>query len=92
VICGFAVDSGNLAYNGLLGLLQRQFVCAELLIHVEVFDGASTFVNAAAPMVVELAAASIIAMARGKQAAYAINGGRRVQRPSICFRSCFAPY
>jgi len=45
VIRGFAVNSDDLAYNGLFGLLPRQFVAAELLERVEVFRGASAFVN-----------------------------------------------
>jgi len=49
VIRGFAVNSDDLAYNGLFGLLPRQFVSAELLERVEVFRGASAFVNGAAP-------------------------------------------
>ncbi len=49
VIRGFAVNSDDLAYNGLYGLLPRQFVASELLERVEVFRGASAFINGAAP-------------------------------------------
>ncbi|WEF34545.1 TonB-dependent receptor [Pseudoduganella chitinolytica] len=49
VIRGFAVNSDDLAYNGLYGLLPRQFVAAELLERVEVFRGANAFLNGAAP-------------------------------------------
>lgn len=49
VIRGFAVNSDDLAYNGLYGLLPRQFVASELLERVEVFRGANGFVNGAAP-------------------------------------------
>lgn len=49
VIRGFAVSSDDLAYNGLYGLLPRQFVAAELLERVEVFRGANSFLNGAAP-------------------------------------------
>ncbi len=49
VIRGFAVNSDDLAYNGLYGLLPRQFVASELLERVEVFRGANSFVNGAAP-------------------------------------------
>jgi iron complex outermembrane receptor protein len=49
VIRGFAVNSDDLAYNGLYGLLPRQFVASELLERVEVFRGASSFLNGAAP-------------------------------------------
>ena len=49
VIRGFAVNSDDLAYNGLYGLLPRQFVAAELLERVEVFRGANSFLNGAAP-------------------------------------------
>jgi len=49
VIRGFAVNSDDLAYNGLYGLLPRQFVASEFLERVEVFRGANSFVNGAAP-------------------------------------------
>jgi len=49
VIRGFAVNSDDLAYNGLYGLLPRQFVASELLERVEVFRGANSFLNGAAP-------------------------------------------
>ncbi|MEG2029355.1 MAG: TonB-dependent siderophore receptor [Janthinobacterium sp.] len=49
MIRGFPVNSDDLAYNGLYGLLPRQFVAAELLERVEVFRGANTFINGAAP-------------------------------------------
>lgn len=49
VIRGFAVNSDDLAYNGLYGLLPRQFVASELLERVEVFRGANTFINGAQP-------------------------------------------
>lgn len=49
VIRGFPVNSDDLAYNGLYGLLPRQFVSTELLERVEVFRGANAFLNGAAP-------------------------------------------
>jgi iron complex outermembrane receptor protein len=49
VIRGFAVSSDDLAYNGLYGILPRQFVASELLERVEVFRGANSFLNGAAP-------------------------------------------
>jgi iron complex outermembrane receptor protein len=49
VIRGFAVNSDDIAYNGLYGLLPRQFVASELLERVEVFRGANSFLNGAAP-------------------------------------------
>jgi iron complex outermembrane receptor protein len=49
VIRGFAVNSDDMAYNGLYGLLPRQFVASELLERVEIFRGANSFVNGAAP-------------------------------------------
>jgi iron complex outermembrane receptor protein len=49
VIRGFAVNSDDMAYNGLYGLLPRQFVAAELLERVEILRGANSFVNGAAP-------------------------------------------
>jgi iron complex outermembrane receptor protein len=47
VIRGFAVNSDDLSYNGLYGLLPRQFVASELLERVEVMRGANSFVNGA---------------------------------------------
>jgi iron complex outermembrane receptor protein len=49
MIRGFAVSSDDLAYNGLYGVLPRQFVASELLERVEVFRGANSFLNGAAP-------------------------------------------
>jgi len=49
VIRGFAVNSDDMAYNGLYGLLPRQFVASELLERVEIFRGANSFINGAAP-------------------------------------------
>jgi iron complex outermembrane receptor protein len=49
VIRGFAVNSDDMAWNGLYGLLPRQFVASELLERVEVFRGANSFINGAAP-------------------------------------------
>jgi len=49
MIRGFALDSDDVAYNGLYGVLPRQYVSPELLERVEVFRGASAFLNGAAP-------------------------------------------
>lgn len=49
VIRGFPVNSDDLAYNGLYGLLPRQFVATELLERVEVLRGANAFLNGAPP-------------------------------------------
>ncbi|MEH6664640.1 MAG: TonB-dependent siderophore receptor [Brevundimonas sp.] len=49
VVRGFPVYSDDMAYNGLYGVLPRQFVAAELLERVEVFRGANAFLNGAAP-------------------------------------------
>jgi iron complex outermembrane receptor protein len=49
VIRGFPVNSDDLAYNGLNGVLPRQYIAAELLERVEVFRGANTFLNGASP-------------------------------------------
>ncbi len=49
IIRGFPVFSDDIAYNGLYGLLPRQYVAAELLERVEVLRGASAFLNGAAP-------------------------------------------
>ncbi|MBS1186071.1 MAG: TonB-dependent siderophore receptor [Burkholderiaceae bacterium] len=49
LIRGFPVYSDDIAYNGLYGLLPRQYVSAEFAERVEVFRGANTFLNGAAP-------------------------------------------
>lgn len=49
MIRGFPVFSDDMTYNGVYGILPRQFVAAELLERVEVFRGASAFLNGAAP-------------------------------------------
>ncbi len=49
MIRGFPVYSDDMAYNGLYGVLPRQYVAAELLERVEVFHGATAFLNGAAP-------------------------------------------
>lgn len=49
MIRGFALDSDDIGYNGLYGVLPRQYVSPELLERVEVFRGASAFLNGAAP-------------------------------------------
>jgi iron complex outermembrane receptor protein len=49
VVRGFPVYSDDMTWNGLYGVLPRQFVAAELVERVEVFRGASAFLNGAAP-------------------------------------------
>jgi len=49
MIRGFALNSDDVGYNGLYGVLPRQYVSPELLERVEVFLGASSFLNGAAP-------------------------------------------
>ncbi|MDF3822815.1 TonB-dependent receptor [Leptospira sp. 96542] len=49
MIRGFNVYSDDMSYNGLYGLLPRQYLAAELIERVEVFRGASAFLNGAAP-------------------------------------------
>lgn len=49
VIRGFPLFSDDMAYNGLFGVLPRQYVATEFLERVEVLRGANTFVNGAAP-------------------------------------------
>lgn len=48
-IRGFLLASDEVAYNGLYGLLPRQYVSAELFERVEVLRGANAFLNGAAP-------------------------------------------
>src|SRR5690606_28087542 len=49
VVRGFPLYSDDISYNGLYGLLPRQYVAAEFIERVEVFRGASAFLNGAAP-------------------------------------------
>lgn len=49
VIRGFPVFSDDMTFNGVYGILPRQFVASELLERVEVFHGATAFLNGAAP-------------------------------------------
>lgn len=48
-IRGFVLGSDDVAYNGLYGLLPRQYVSAELFERVEVLRGANAFLNGATP-------------------------------------------
>jgi len=48
-IRGFALASDDTAYNGLYGILPRQYIPTELFERVEVFKGASAFLNGAIP-------------------------------------------
>lgn len=49
VIRGFPIYSDDMMYNGLYGILPRQYVATELAERVEVFRGANAFLNGAAP-------------------------------------------
>ena len=49
VIRGLPVYSDDMTYNGLYGVLPRQFVASEFVERVEVFHGATAFLNGAAP-------------------------------------------
>lgn len=49
VLRGQPMYSDDIAYNGLYGLLPRQYVASELFERVEVLHGASAFLNGAAP-------------------------------------------
>ncbi len=49
MVRGLPVYSDDMAYNGLYGLLPRQYLGAELVERVEVLRGANAFLNGAAP-------------------------------------------
>ena len=49
MIRGFPAYSDDMTYNGIYGILPRQFVAAEYMERVELFRGASAFLNGAAP-------------------------------------------
>ena len=48
-IRGFLLSSDSIAYNGLYGLLPRQYISSNLFERVEVLRGPSAFLNGAAP-------------------------------------------
>lgn len=48
-IRGFVLASDDTSYNGLYGILPRQYIPTELFERVEVFKGASAFLNGAMP-------------------------------------------
>ncbi|WP_462380088.1 TonB-dependent receptor [Pseudomonas sp. Marseille-QA0892] len=49
MVRGFRLFSDDISYNGLYGLLPRQYVASEFIERAEVFRGASAFLNGAAP-------------------------------------------
>lgn len=49
VIRGFPIYSDDMMYNGLYGILPRQYVASEFAERIEVFRGANAFLNGAAP-------------------------------------------
>ncbi len=49
VIRGLPAFSDDMTYNGIYGILPRQYVAAEFMERVELFRGASAFLNGAAP-------------------------------------------
>ena len=48
-IRGFLLDSDDISYNGLYGILPRQYIASELFERVEVLRGASAFLSGATP-------------------------------------------
>ncbi len=49
LVRGLVIFSDDISYNGLYGLLPRQYLASELVERVEVLRGASAFLNGAAP-------------------------------------------
>jgi iron complex outermembrane receptor protein len=49
MIRGFPLFSDDITYNGLYGLLPRQYLASEFIERLDVFRGASAFLNGAAP-------------------------------------------
>lgn len=49
IIRGLPTYSDDMTYNGIYGILPRQYVAAEFMERVELFRGASAFLNGAAP-------------------------------------------
>ena len=81
LVRGLVVYSDDIAYNGLYGLLPRQYLAAELAERVEVLRGASAFLNGAAPGGSGLGGAVNVMPKRAANAPQAevtvgVNGGR----------------
>lgn len=81
MVRGLVVYSDDIAYNGLYGLLPRQYLAAELVERVEVLRGASAFLNGAAPGGSGLGGALNVMPKRAANAPQAeatvgVNGGR----------------
>lgn len=49
IVRGLPIYSDDMSYNGLYGLLPRQYLATEFVERVEVLSGASAFLNGAAP-------------------------------------------
>lgn len=49
MVRGFPLYSDDITYNGLYGLLPRQYLASEFIERLEVFKGANAFLNGAAP-------------------------------------------
>lgn len=49
MVRGFPVYSDDVSYNGLYGMMPRQYIASEFFERVEVFRGPNTFLNGAAP-------------------------------------------
>src|SRR3546814_21172578 len=49
MIRGFPLYSDDITYNGLYGLLPRQYLASEFIERLDVFRGANAFLNGAAP-------------------------------------------
>lgn len=49
IVRGFVLASDDIAYNGLYGLMPRQYIATELFERVEVMRGASAFLTGATP-------------------------------------------
>jgi iron complex outermembrane receptor protein len=76
VIRGFPVYSDDMTYNGLYGILPRQFVASEFLERVEVFHGATAFLNGAAPGGSGVGGAFNLTPKRGRERAVDAGHGR----------------
>ena len=83
VIRGFPVFSDDMTYNGIYGILPRQYVAAELLERVEVFRGANTFLNGAAPGGSGIGGAFNLVPKRAGRAALGGDHWLRKRRPGV---------
>ena len=91
VLRGFPVYSDDIAYNGLYGLLPRQYIASEFFERVEVLRGANAFLNGAAPGGSGIGGTiSLLPKRAGNDALTRVGAGAD-GRPGLCLHRHLAP-